>query len=337
MRAICLRAPKDIMIKEVQYPKRKQDEVLVKVKSVGICGSDVAAYKGVNPLVTYPRIVGHEIAGELLEIPKGEKNLKIGDRIIIEPYKHCGKCYPCSINRTNCCENLKVLGVHVDGGFTEYFSHDRKLVHKIPKSIPWEQLPMIEPLVIALHSLNRIKLKEDEYVVITGSGPIGILIAQATIYKGAMPILIDLVKERLHLATKLGVNYICNLKEKDPVDMVKDITKGRMAEAVIEASGSSAAIRSSIDYVSYAGRIAFVGWPKEETLMPTALFTKKELDIRGSRNGGSEFPEAIKLIAEGKINVKDLITKTVTMEKLPEALIQQSEHPDKFMKITAII
>jgi len=337
MKAICLRAPKDIVIKEVQYPKRKQDEVLVKVKSVGICGSDVAAYKGVNPLVTYPRIVGHEIAGELLEIPEGEKNLKIGDRIIIEPYKYCGKCYPCSINRTNCCENLKVLGVHVDGGFTEYFSHDRKLVHKIPKNIPWEQSPMIEPLVIALHSLNRIKLKEGEYVVITGSGPIGILIAQATIYKGAIPILIDLVKERLHLATKLGVNYICNLKEKDPVDMVKDITKGRMAEAVIEASGSSLAIRSSIDYVSYTGRIAFVGWPKEETLMPTALFTKKELDIRGSRNGGSEFPEAIKLIAEGKINVKALITKTVTMEKLPEALIKQSEHPDKFMKITALI
>jgi len=119
--------------------------------------------------------------------------------------------------------------------------------------------------------------------------------------------------------------------------MIKNITKGRMAETVIEDSGSSAAIRSSVDYVSYAGRIAFVGWPKEETLMPTALFTKKELDIRGSRTGGPEFPEAIKLIAEGKINVKALITKTVTMEKLPEALIQQSEHPNKFMKINAMI
>ncbi len=134
MRAICLRAPKDIKIKEVQYPKRKQDEVLVKVKSVGICGSDVAAYKGVNPLVTYPRIIGHEIAGELLEIPEGEKNLKIGDRIIIEPYKYCGKCYPCSINRKNCCENLKVLGVHVDGGFTEYFSQEESVSN--PGTLP---------------------------------------------------------------------------------------------------------------------------------------------------------------------------------------------------------
>jgi len=119
--------------------------------------------------------------------------------------------------------------------------------------------------------------------------------------------------------------------------MIKNITKGRMAEAIIEASGSSSAIRSSIDYVSYAGRIAFVGWPKEETLMHTALFTKKELDIRGSRNGGLEFPESIKLIAEGKVNVKALITETVTIDKLPEALVQQSEHPDRFMKITAII
>ena len=196
---------------------------------------------------------------------------------------------------------------------------------------------MIEPLVIALHSLNRIKLKEDEHIVITVAGPIGILVAQAALYKGAVPILIDFVKERLKLASKLGVEHICDFKEKNPVDMIKNITKGRMAETVIEASGSSAAIRSSIDYVSYAGRIAFVGWPKEEILMPTALFTKKELDIRGSRTGGPEFPEAIKLIAEGKIKVKSLITKTVTMEKLPEALIQQSENPNKFMKINAVI
>jgi len=337
MKAIYLKAPKNIIIKEVQYPQRKQKEVLIKVKSVGICGSDVGAYKGINPLVTYPRVIGHEIAGELLEIPEGENDLKIGDRVIIEPYKYCGKCYPCSIGRTNCCENLEVLGVHIDGGFTEYFSYDRKLVHKIPENISWEQSPMIEPLVIALHSLNRIKLKEDEHIVITGAGPIGNLIAQASLYKGAIPILIDFIQERLNLATKLGINYICNLNKDNPIDIIKTITKGRMAEAVVEASGSSKAIRNSIDYVSYAGRVVFVGWPKEEILMPTALFTKKELDIRGSRTGGPEFPEAIKLIAESKIKVKPLITEIVTMLELPEALIQQSEYPDKFMKINAII
>lgn len=336
MKAIYLKKPEDIAIKEIEYPQRKPNEVLIKVKAVGICGSDEGAYKGINPLVIYPRILGHEIVGELLEIPSEEKVLKVGDRVVVEPYLYCGHCYPCSIGRTNCCENMKVLGVHIDGGFTELLAHNRNLVHKIPASIPWEQAPMIEPLVIALHSINRSRLKAGEHVVVTGAGAIGILIAQAAMIRGAIPILIDIVQERLELARHLGIRYICNLKEKSPINIIKEITNGRMAEVVIEASGASKAIRSTIDYVSYAGRIVFVGWPKEEILMPTALFTKKELDIYGSRNGGSEFSEAIELIAENRLHVKDLITRIVPMEQLPEAITEKSVHPDKFMKITSV-
>jgi len=338
MKAICLKKPKDVSIKEVEYPHRKPNEVLIKVKAVGICGSDEAAYKGINPLVTYPRILGHEIVGELLEIPSEEKDLKVGDRVVVEPYIYCGHCYPCSINRTNCCENMKVLGVHVDGGFTEFLAHDRKLVHKIPETIPWEQAPMIEPLVIALHSVNRSRLKDGEHVIISGAGPIGILIAEATIIKGAIPILIDLVQERLDLATYLGIPYTYNLKKGNPLTFIKKTTNSRMAEAVIEASGSSKAIRDTIDFVSYAGRVVFVGWPKEEILMPTALFTKKELNIYGSRNGMSnEFYEAIEIISKNRINVKDLITKVVPIDQLPEAMIEKSAHPDRFMKITSVL
>jgi L-gulonate 5-dehydrogenase len=338
MKAVYLKKPKDISIKEVEYPHRKPNEVLIKVKAVGICGSDEGAYKGINPLVTYPRILGHEIVGELFEIPSEEKDLKVGDRVVVEPYIYCGHCYPCSINRTNCCENMKVLGVHVDGGFTEFLAHDKKLVHKIPENIPWEQAPMIEPLVIALHSVNRSRLKDSEHVIISGAGPIGILIAQAAIIKGAIPILIDLVQERLDLAKHLGIPHTFNLKEGDPLVFIQKITNRRMAEVVIEASGASKAIRNAIDYVSYAGRIVFVGWPKEEISMPTALFSKKELDIYGSRNGvSSDFYEAIEIISKNRINVKDLITKVVSIDQLPEAMIEKSAHPDRFMKITSVL
>jgi L-gulonate 5-dehydrogenase len=337
MKAIYLKKPKDIVIKKVAYPHRKPNEVLIKVKAVGICGSDEGAYKGINPIVTYPRILGHEIVGELLEIPLEEEFFKVGDRVVVEPYIYCGHCYPCHIHRTNCCENMRTLGVLVDGGFTEFLAHHRKLIHKIPKSIPLEQAPMIEPLVIALHAINRSLLKDGEHLLVSGAGPIGILIAQAGRLKGAIPIMIDLVQERLDLARQLGIPHTFNLKEGDILPFIQEITNGRMAEVVIEASGASKAIRNAIDYISYAGRVVFVGWPKEEILMPTALFSKKELNIYGCRNGlSSDFDEAIEIIAKNKINVKDLITKVVSMDQLPEAIIQKSLHPDKFMKITSI-
>lgn len=336
MRAIYLEAPGKIGVKEIKNPDRKPGEALIQVKSIGICGSDIGAYRGSNPLVTYPRVIGHEIAGEVIDIEENSKGIKVGDKVIIDPYIYCGKCYPCSLNRTNCCEDLKVLGVHIDGGMTELFSHPVKLLNKVPNNISWEQVAVAEPLTISLHAIHRTKVQKGEHVAIIGAGPIGLLAALAAIAYDAVPILIDIVDERLEFANKLGIKYIINSREENAEETIKDITKGRMAEVVIEASGANIAIRNSIDYVAYAGRIAFTGWPKVDTTLPTGIFTKKELDIRGSRTSAGEFQEALKLISEGIIDVKPIISKVVKLDEIPEAVKELSEHPEKYLKINAV-
>jgi 2-desacetyl-2-hydroxyethyl bacteriochlorophyllide A dehydrogenase len=337
MKAILIHAPNDISIQEVSNPERKPNEVIIKVRGMGICGSDIAAYKGINPLVTYPRIIGHEIAGEVLEAPSGETEIMPGDRVVIEPYVYCGQCYPCMNQRTNCCENLAVRGVHVDGGMSELCVHPRHLIHKVPADVSWKHLAMVEPLTISVHAVQRARLAKGEHLVVTGSGPIGLLAAQYALVIGAVPIVVDPIDERLAFARLLGISHGINPDKENAVERIKEITGGRMAEAVVEASGSDAAIRSSIDYAAYSGRIALVGWPKGEVSLMTAMFTKKELDVMGSRNSVRTFPESIDLIAGNKIDVASLVTRTVSFEEVPAVVKEIAAHPEKFLKVVALI
>ena len=336
MKSVCLKQPGEISLVDIPRPTRGQGEILLKVRSAGICGSDIGAYKGVNPLVSYPRIIGHEIAGEVIEVPDDEVELIPGDRVILEPYVYCGHCYPCSIGHTNCCENLTVRGVHIEGGMAEYVSHPRHLLHKVPDNIPWNLVPMAEPLVIAMHAVKQAEVKAGQHVVNTGAGQIGLLAAQFALVVGAVPIIVDPVDERLALARSLGVTHTINPVSADAVAGILSITQGRMAEAVIECSGAAPAIRGAVDYVSYAGHIALVGWPKSDIPMPTALFTKKELTIRGSRNSVGQFPESLRLIAEGKINVAALLTKSVAIDETPATVVDIAEHPERYLKVTCV-
>lgn len=337
MRAVMINAPHDVALKEVPPPEKNPGEVMIQVRGMGICGSDIAAYKGISPLVTYPRIIGHEIAGEIVEVPQGETTLMPGDRVVIEPYVYCGKCYPCMNQRTNCCENLKVRGVHVDGAMAEFCSHPSHLVHKVPDGVSWKRLAMVEPLTISVHAVKRVRLAEGEHLAVTGAGPIGLLAAQYALVIGAVPIVIDPIDERLALARTLGIPFGINPVGENAVDRIREITGGRMAEAVLEASGSDAAIRSSIAYVAYAGRIALVGWPKGDVSLTTAMFTKKELDVMGSRNSSHAFAESIDLVASDKIDVASLVTRTVSFEEAPAAVREIAAYPEKFMKVVALL
>ena len=276
-------------------------------------------------------------AARSVEVAADEKTFRVGDRVILEPYVYCGQCYPCSIGHTNCCENLTVRGVHIEGGMAEYVSHPRHLLHKVPEDIPWHLIPMAEPLVIAMHAVKQAEVKAGEHVAITGAGQIGLLAAQYALTLGALPIVVDPVDERLALATRLGVPHVINPVSQDAVAQIKAITRARMAEAAIEASGAASAIRAMVDYVAYAGRIALVGWPKSDIPMPTALFTKKELTIRGSRNSVGQFPESLRLIAEGKVDVAALLTKTVSLEETPATVVDIAEHPERYLKVTCLL
>ena len=337
MKAVYLEGPKNIKLTDISYPVFQDGNGIIKIKAVSICGSDVGAYRGHNVLVTYPRILGHEIAGEIVEIGPNTKNLKPGDSVVLDPYVYCGTCYPCSIGRTNCCENIEVLGVHRDGAMTEYFSHPVHLLHKIPSDMPWNLSPLAEPTTIALHSIHRAAVKAGEFVTVIGAGPIGLLISLVALQYHATPILIDILDARLRYAKKLGVEHTINSSTEEVVPTLRKITGGSLPQAVIEASGANQAIRACFDYVSYAGRVVFTGWPKSDTELPTAVFTKKELDVRGSRNSAGEFQEAIDLIYTGKLDVGSIISKSVSFTDLPQAVVDQSDNPEKYLKIISLL
>ena len=329
--------PWNIEISDVQMPEPKEGEALLRVKSAGICGSDIGAFRGTNGLVSYPRIIGHEIAGEVISIPENNKNgIKPGDRVIVDPYLYCGHCYPCSIGRTNCCVDLKVLGVHVDGGMAEYFCHPADMLLKVPDDMPWDIIPLAEPLTIALHGIHRLNLKAGEHIAINGAGPIGLLAAMVALHYGAEPIMIDLVKARLDFAKSLGVRYTINLREEDLVEKVSEYTNGRMAECVMEASGANSAIRATLDIVSHAGRIALTGWPKQETPIPTDMITRKEVDVRGARTSAGEFPEAIELIYHQKVDVRRILTKVISIDEAPETIRDIEKNPGDYMKVNIL-
>ena len=333
MKSVYMKEPWSVEIREVPMPKPQEGQALIRVKTVGICGSDIGAYRGVNPLISYPRILGHEIAGEVLEIPENKKGIKKGDRVIVDPYLYCGHCYPCSIHRTNCCTDLKVLGVHVDGGMSEYFTHPADMLIKVPDTIPWELVPLAEPLTIALHGIHRAKLSAGEHIVISGAGPIGLLAGMAANVYGAKPILIDMVEERLEKARELGIPYTVHLGSENALEKVKEITGGRMAEVVMEASGANAAILSAFELVSNAGRIVLTGWPKAATPIPTDVITKKEIDVRGARTSAGEFEEALELIETGKVDVRGILTEVVPGDKLAEAICNIEKHPGDYLKV----
>ena len=334
MKAIKFEQPWNVACVEMDRPVPGPGQALIKVVTAGICGSDIGAFRGTNGLVSYPRVIGHELAGIVESSPDGNpKGIRVGDRVVVDPYLYCGHCYPCSIGRTNCCTDLHVLGVHVDGGMAEYFCHPADMLVKIPDGMDWVLAAMAEPLTISLHGVHRGGLKAGEFCAIYGAGPIGLLAGMAAQAYGAHAIIIDVVQERLDFARSVGIEYAINSGEQDPAALVAEITGGTMAQLVMECTGANACIRGSLDLVSNAGRITFTGWPKKETSLPTDLFTKKEIDIRGARTSAGEFEEAIDLICSGKVDVRRLLTKTVSLEEAPETIIDIEKNPGRYMKV----
>lgn len=338
IKAIKFEKPWDVACVEKEMPVPKKGEALIRVRSAGICGSDIGAYRGTNPLVSYPRVIGHEIAGEIISISEDNRGqLEPGDHVIVDPYLYCGHCYPCSIGRTNCCTDLKVLGVHAEGGMAEYFVHPENMLVRLPDDMPWDLAPIAEPLTIALHGIHRGGLKAGEYAAIIGAGPIGMLAAMTALAYGAEPIMIDLVEERLLQAKQLGVRYTIDLRKENAEEKVREYTGGNMAHLVMECSGANAAVRSTLDLVCNAGRITLTGWPKNETPLPTDVITKKEVDIRGARTSANEFEEAIRLIHSGQVDARQILTKTVSLDEAADTIRDIEKNPGNYMKVNVMI
>ncbi|MCA6072109.1 MAG: alcohol dehydrogenase catalytic domain-containing protein [Endomicrobium sp.] len=306
---------RELVMQDVEKPKISTDtEVLVKIKAAGICGSDVHIYHGTSPVATYPRVMGHEIVGEIEEIGEKVTKVKIGDHVIVDQIINCGECYPCSINRPNVCFNLKVRGVHVDGGYREYVTADQSAMHILPKNLPFLDAVMIEPMSIAFQACCRAQITANDTVFILGAGALGKSLIKAVLLTGANLIVSDVVEERLEEAKVLGVKTVINSLKENLVEKLKKYTKYGPSVS-IDAAGFVNSLPLLIDITSNAGRVIAMTFLTE--LSPLAQFkiTAKELDVRGSRLQNNKFEEVIEAYKNGKIIIEGQLSHIFAFDK----------------------
>lgn len=340
MKAVQITEAKKIEIVDVAEPELSDDSALIDIKAMGICGSDIHAYTGKSLNTVYPDRIGHEAAGVVLKIAEGAdnpNNIQVGDKVVLNPYIFCGECYPCSQGKTNCCSNLQCIGVQSHGAMCERFVHPLDLLVKVPDSVDWQTCAIIEPAVIALHALNNVNMKAGEHVVITHGGCIGMMIGIIAKAKGGIPIMIDKHEDRLELARSFGIDHTINTSKLNPVEEISKITNGRMAECVCEVAGKVEEVQNTINYVATTGRIELTGWVFEDVPFPTGLLTLKEVSIMGSRTGRlDEFEEVLELVSSGKADIKQVISKIVSLEEIPEAVMDFETHPGENIKVIAL-
>jgi 2-desacetyl-2-hydroxyethyl bacteriochlorophyllide A dehydrogenase len=320
MRQIVLRGPGDFVEKEVPRPALSPGEAVLRIRKVGVCGSDFHAFAGRHPVYTYPRVLGHELAGEVVEVFPNDHKIFIGDRCAIEPYISCGKCRPCSLGRSNCCDHLRLFGVHVDGGMQNFLAVPLSLLHK-SKLLSFEQLALIETLGIGAHAVSRSELRPGETALVIGAGPIGLAVAQFAKAAGADVRVVERNEWRKKFA---ALREISTASEPD----------GNVADVVFDATGSANSMSASLSWVAPAGRLVFVGLTKEVINIDDALLHKREVTLYASRNSCGQFPRIIRMIEEQNIDTSPWITDRMALIDVPTRF---KNLPGKATLIKAII
>jgi len=321
MKAIQVLEPGNIQIIEREMPQiENADEILVKVKYAGICGSDMHIYHGTSPVATYPRVIGHEFVGEVVETGQNVRHLKTGDRVVIEPIYYCGQCYPCKMGRPNVCEKLEVLGVHRDGGFQEYVTVKGANAHKFGEHLSWDEAVLIEPFTIACQATWRGDVRKGDYVFIQGAGPIGLAILQYAKYRGGICIVSDVVESKLVEAKNLGADYTIDALKQDIVSEIKRITGGMGANVTIDAACTPKTFQTAVNVTSPAGRVVVMGFDNVPSQIPQFTITKGELTICGSRLQTNKFPEVVDLFNQRKLNPTALVSHKMHFTQIKEAI-----------------
>ena len=335
MKSIICQTPGDIRLIETIAPDLTAGNTLLKVKRIGICGTDLHAYKGNQAFFTYPRILGHELAAEVEHTDPLGSDLRKGDKVVILPYINCQKCEACLAGKTNCCEKLSVFGVHEDGGMQEFISLPTRLL--IPANdLSYEQIAIVEPLSIGAHALRRARTKSGETIVVMGCGPIGIGIIQLAKYLGATVIAVDINEYRLEkVKSEFGADYIVNAKD-DPIEKVRELTDGSFAHTVFDATGSKMAIEGGINFMRHGGSFVLVGLFKEELSFVHPKIHAKESSILCSRNASMEdFEFVMKVLREGKFNSQGYITNNVSFDQLLTGFEDWTSPDSKEIKVMA--
>jgi len=331
VRALIVESPGSVRMAEVPVPDPGEDEVLIRVRCVGICGSDFNVYLGTHPFASYPRIPGHEVSGDVVESRSGR--FRAGDRVCVEPYFNCGSCYPCRRGRRNCCENNRTMGVQRDGAMCEYIAVPAEKIFRSERGLSYEELALVEPISIGAHAVRRSGLRPGERALVIGVGPIGLGVLQVAKLKGAQVMASDMNRRRLELAGLLGADHVVDPGEVDLARSVAEFTGGDGMDVVFEASGSPSGFLSAINSAAFGGRVVLVGTGTEEVTFSHPLIVKKELDVLGSRNSMDDFPEVIGWMEGGRIDPRSIITDRYPFEEADRALRLVDIPERNFVKI----
>ena len=295
-------------------------EALVRVRRVGICGTDIHAHKGTHPLFTYPRIPGHELGVEVVAVGEGVSGIGPGDRCAVEPYMTCGTCPACRVGKTNCCTTLACLGVQTDGGMREHIVVPANKLHPSGK-IDFPALALVETLSIGRHAVERASVQLGERVAVIGMGPIGLTVAVFAKIAGAQVVGIDISGERAKAAESLLDIQTMVLDPDKPIAKQWADEFGEAPAAVFDATGNRGSMQNAFELPVHGGRLVMVGLVIGDLAFDDPNFHRKELTLLASRNAtGADFREIIRLIENGEIDVTPWITHTCTMQQLPEAL-----------------
>jgi 2-desacetyl-2-hydroxyethyl bacteriochlorophyllide A dehydrogenase len=317
MKALSLEAPKQWKRIDVPGPTRPgSGDALVRVHNVGICGTDISGYLGKMPFFSYPRIPGHELGVEVLDVGPGVTNVKSGDRCSVEPYLNCQKCYACRRGHSNCCETNQTLGVHCDGGLRPRFLVPARKLH-ISKKLRFDQLALVETLAIGCHATYRAAPKPHESCLVIGAGPIGLATLEFVKLTGAKVIVLDMNETRLDFCRRvMGIQH--TLKLSDNVDRdLRELTDGHLPDAVIDATGSSASMSSAFGLVTHGGRLVYVGITTDEVRLRHAVFHKCEGTLLCSRNAlPGDFTRIIGLIEDGTLDSGPWITHRAAFDEV---------------------
>ena len=336
MKVAILEQPEKLVLTEREQPVPQTGEALVKVLAAGICGSDIHAFQGRNAYQTYPCVPGHEVCGEVIETVVPSDRIQPGDRVVFDPMKRCGVCYPCRIGRYNCCIQMEVMGVHRDGGFAEYVTESMDHLYKVGSDLPPEEAALVEPFTVGAQAVSRGDVQAGEKVIILGAGTIGSAALQIGCTRGAEVLITDVYDERLRRTIGLGAKAVVNVKHEDLAAKIEAFTGGEGPQVIIVAVGSEHALQQALDFIGPAGRIVLIGLVEGKTPIRPIDFLRKELDFRGSRNSKDKFPEVVALLSAEKIRPRPLISHTFDFNDIQEGFRLMIEEPEKAGKIVLL-
>ena len=303
MRQIILEKPGSFAERTVAQPTAGGEEALVRIHRIGVCGTDLHAFAGRQPFFEYPRVLGHELSAEVLEVPPNDRGIRPGDQCAIEPYLNCQTCHACLRGRYNCCERLQVLGVHRDGGMQQFLNVPVRLLHKSAK-LTLDQLALVETLGIGAHAVQRAALTKDDDVLIIGSGPIGLAVLSFARLAAKRVRVLDVSPERRQFVENLGIETLAAFD-------------GQFADAVFDATGNRESMQACFHYITHGGRIVFVGLLPGGIVFDDPNFHRRETTLLASRNSCGDFPRIIEAIEDGRLDTSPWITHRMALSEVP--------------------